>query len=74
MKTDYTIIANRQLTHKTWVMTLRGDTSAIKAPGQFVNIAIPEKFLRRPISICDWSHERGEITLLYTPWGRARNS
>ena len=54
MKTDYTIIANRQLTHKTWVMTLRGDTSAIKAPGQFVNIAIPEKFLRRPISICDW--------------------
>lgn len=69
MKTDYTIIANRQLTHKTWVMTLRGDTSAIKTPGQFVNIAIPEKFLRRPISICDWSHERGEITLLYDTVG-----
>lgn len=62
---DYEIISNRQLTHKTWVMILSGDTSAIKAPGQFVNIAIPGKYLRRPISICDYSHVRGEITLLY---------
>jgi len=69
MQTIYTIIANRQLTHKTWVMILRGDTSAIKAPGQFVNIAIPGKFLRRPISICDYSLERGEITLLYDTVG-----
>ncbi len=65
LRNIYTVIANRQLTFKTWVMTLSGDTEAITAPGQFVNIAIPGKFLRRPISICDYSHERGEITLLY---------
>lgn len=65
MKNEYVIIANRQLSHKTWVMTLRGDTSDITAPGQFVNIAIPGKYLRRPISICDFSHISGEITLLY---------
>ncbi|MDE5875510.1 MAG: dihydroorotate dehydrogenase electron transfer subunit [Muribaculaceae bacterium] len=62
---DYTLLSNRPLTHKTWVMTLRGDTQAISAPGQFVNVAIPGKYLRRPISICDFSHERGEIVLLY---------
>lgn len=61
----FTVVANRRLTFKTWVMTLRGDTSSISAPGQFVEIAIPGKFLRRPISICDYNHERGEITLLY---------
>lgn len=65
MKNEYVIIANRPLSHKTWIMTLRGDTSAITAPGQFVNIAIPGKYLRRPISICDYSHIRGDITLLY---------
>lgn len=65
MQNKYIILANRQLTHKTWVMTLSGDTSSITAPGQFVNIAIPGKYLRRPISICDFSHERGEIVLLY---------
>lgn len=65
IKHDYTVIANRRLTHKTFVMTLQGDTGAITSPGQFVNVAIPGKYLRRPISICDYSHERGEITLLY---------
>lgn len=65
IKNNYTIISNRRLTHKTWVIKLGGDTGAITAPGQFVNIAIPGKYLRRPISICDYSHERGEIVLLY---------
>ena len=62
---EYEIISNRRLTHKTWVMILGGDTAKITAPGQFVNIAIPGLYLRRPISICDYSHVRGEITLLY---------
>lgn len=63
------VVSNRQLTWKTWVMTLRGDTSVITAPGQFVNVAIPGKYLRRPISICDFSHERGEVVLLYDTVG-----
>lgn len=66
----YKIVTNRQLTHKTWVMILHGDTRSISAPGQFVNIAIPGLYLRRPISICDWNHERGEITLLYDVVGK----
>lgn len=65
IKNEYKIISNRQLTHKTWVMTLLGDTGCISEPGQFVNVAIPGKYLRRPISICDYNHERGEVVLLY---------
>lgn len=63
------ILSNTRLTAKTFRVILGGDTSAITAPGQFVNIAIPGKYLRRPISICDWDHERGEITLLYDTVG-----
>lgn len=65
----YEVVANRQLTHKTWVMTLRGDTSALTAPGQFVNVAVPGLYLRRPISVCDYSHEQGTVTLLYDTVG-----
>ena len=34
-------------------MRLRGDTSAITAPGQFVQVSVPGQFLRRPFSVCD---------------------
>ena len=44
-------------------MVLRGDTSAITAPGQFVNIALDGKFLRRPISVCDY--DASTLTLIY---------
>ena len=35
-------------------LALRGDTSAVTAPGQFVNIRLDGFFLRRPLSVCDW--------------------
>ncbi len=60
----YTVIENRQLTAKTWLMRLAGPAGVIEAPGQFVNIAVDGKYLRRPISICDYEAD-GEITLLY---------
>ena len=44
-------------------MRLAGDTSAITASGQFVNVLLDGKFLRRPISVCDCTE--GELTLLY---------
>ena len=59
----YTIIENRHLTGATWLMRLRGDTSGITRPGQFVNVAVDGCFLRRPISICDW--DDSTITLIY---------
>lgn len=56
----------RQLTHDTWELTLLAnthqDTAAITAPGQFVNVALPGKYLRRPISVCDWGGSH--LTLL----------
>lgn len=44
-------------------MRLEGDTSHITAPGQFVNIKLDGKFLRRPISVCDC--EENVITIIY---------
>ena len=51
----YKILTNEPLTDAVWRMTLAGDTQWISAPGQFVNIALEGKYLRRPISICDYS-------------------
>ena len=59
----FTILTNEALTASVYRMTLSGDTSAITAPGQFVNIRLAGKFLRRPISVCDW--EDGKLTLVY---------
>ena len=59
----YRIERNERLTETVWRMTLAGDTQWITAPGQFVNIALEGRFLRRPISVCDWDAER--ITLIY---------
>ncbi len=62
-KAIYKIRSNEPLTASVWRMTLAGDTQAITAPGQFVNIAIDGLFLRRPISVCDC--EPGRLTLIY---------
>ncbi len=59
----FEIASNDALTADVYRMTLRGDTSAITAPGQFVNIQLAGRFLRRPISVCDW--EDGLLTLIY---------
>ena len=59
----YRIERNERLTETVWRMTLAGDTQWITAPGQFVNIALTGKYLRRPISVCDW--DEGRITLIY---------
>ena len=59
----FEILSNEALTSSVYRMTLEGDTSAITAPGQFVNIRLEGKFLRRPISVCDW--EEGKLTLVY---------
>ena len=49
-------------------MRLKGDTSDITAPGQFVNIKIDGLFLRRPISVCDC--EGDILTLVYKVVGK----
>lgn len=59
----YKIDDNRKICDQTYKMTLSGDTSSITAPGQFLNILIDGFYLRRPISICDWSD--GKIDIIY---------
>ncbi len=64
----YIIASNRALTADVFEMRLLGDTSAITAPGQFINIKLDGLFLRRPISVCDWDSE--SITIIYKVVGR----
>jgi len=64
----FTIKENKPLTDTTWKMILEGDTSAITAPGQFVNIQLDGLFLRRPISVCDWDAET--LTIIYKVVGK----
>ena len=64
MKQDfYEVTENEQIAPSVFKMALAGDTSPITAPGQFVNIKIPEFYLRRPISICDWNSNT--LTIIY---------
>ena len=59
----FTIVSNEALTDAVYKMVLEGDTSAIAAPGQFVNILLAGKFLRRPISVCDYDEKT--LTIIY---------
>lgn len=59
----YTIIENNPVARGVLRMVLTGDTGAITAPGQFVNIRVEGCYLRRPISVADWDEQ--SITLIY---------
>ena len=58
-----TIAQNREIAPGVFEMTLTGDLGAGTVPGQFVNIALPGRFLRRPISVCRWTADT--LTILY---------
>lgn len=64
----FSLLENTPLTSAVYRMVLEGDTSAIAAPGQFVNLSVPGLFLRRPISVCDWTENR--LTLIYKTVGK----
>ena len=59
----FTIERNTEIAPGMFEMILLGDISAITAPGQFVQIALPGFYLRRPISVCDC--EEGKLTIIY---------
>ena len=65
---NFEIIKNEPLTANVFKMMLVGDTSAITAAGQFVNLKIVGLYLRRPISVCDV--EDGLLTLIYKVVGK----
>lgn len=59
----YNVLSNQPLTKDVYKMVLQGDTQYITAPGQFINIALDGKYLRRPISVCDY--DENTITIIY---------
>ena len=59
----FTIAENAPVARETYRLRLTGDTAAITAPGQFVDIRLAGRFLRRPVSVCSWSD--GALTLYY---------
>ena len=59
----FTVFSQARLTDSVYRLTLSGDTSADTRPGQFVQIALPSFYLRRPISVCD--HTADSLTLIY---------
>ena len=64
----FEILSNEALTDNVYKMVLGGDTSAITAPGQFVNIQLDGLFLRRPISVCDYDEKT--LTIIYKVVGK----
>ncbi len=64
----FTILSNSALTDSVFKMVLSGDTTAITAPGQFVNIQLDGLFLRRPISVCDY--DEASLTIVYKVVGK----
>ena len=64
----FEIVSNEALTDCVYKMVLGGDTSAITAPGQFVNIRLDGMFLRRPISVCDF--DENTLTIIYKVVGK----
>ena len=65
---DFTIVTNEPLTDCVYRMILSGDTSAITNCGQFVDLRLPAKYLRRPISVCDYDDKT--LTLIYKVVGQ----
>ena len=60
---SYKILSNDKIAKDVYKMILEGDTQYITAPGQFINIKLDGKFLRRPISVCDC--DESTITIIY---------
>ena len=57
------LISQTEIAEDTFEAILQGDVSDISAPGQFINIKLDGRFLRRPISVCDVSDNT--VTIIY---------
>ncbi len=78
MEQTFTLIKNTPIAKDVYRAVLRGDTSRITVPGQFVNVKLDGFFLRRPISVCDWTipfmGDEGELTLIYKVVGKGTDA
>ncbi len=70
MNKIFTVLENKLIAKNTYRMILEGMTKDIKNPGQFINIRIGEgfdHFLRRPISLCEYTDST--LTIIYKVLG-----
>lgn len=68
INTKFTIIENKLIAPKVYNLQLLGNELFTVKAGQFVNIQLPGYFLRRPISVCDWTSN--SLRLIYKVVGR----
>jgi dihydroorotate dehydrogenase electron transfer subunit len=68
----FTVLENLLIAPRTFRMKLAGDTSAIRCSGEFVQVAVEGKFLRRPISVHDVDWET--LTLIYKVVGEGTSA
>ena len=71
-QTTLIVTENTRLADGIYRLRLAGDTSAITAPGQFVQVQVPGFYLRRPISVCEWDSET--LTLVYKVVGNGTDA
>jgi len=55
-----TILSNTELAPDTFELVLGGE-NGVERPGQFLNIAVSGFFLRRPLSVCDWTADAATV-------------
>lgn len=61
------IESNEKVGKDVYKMILKGDLSSIKNPGEFVELKLDGYYLRRPISVCEFTSN--SLTLLYKVLG-----
>ena len=64
----FKIKENKKIAKNVFEIKLEGNTDAITKSGQFVNIQLDGLYLRRPISVCDYS--KNSLTLVYKVVGK----
>ena len=57
-----TIKFNKKVSEDVYLLRLEGDLSAIKNPGEFVEVKLDNYYLRRPISVHDFSNTHLDIS------------
>ena len=62
------VTSNESLTRNVFKMTFNGDLTDVRKSGQFVNILIDGLYLRRPISVCDYTQDT--LTIIYKVVGK----
>ncbi|MDD6302224.1 MAG: dihydroorotate dehydrogenase electron transfer subunit [Bacillales bacterium] len=65
---ELTITKNDKVSKDIYLMRLEGDCSSISNEGEFIEIQLPNKYLRRPISVSSFS--QNHVDILYKILGQ----